>query len=283
MIVIPIPLVQFHTSTALRLAIAWEIIRTDGVTFRFTNHDHELTLDDGNVYTPVGLVNDSAYEQNLNAAEQDNVQITSVISSDKITFEDLRAGLYRNATIIQKVINWQYPWLGALLRHKLFVVDVKLTGEVWEAKLEGLASKLNLRVGKRHTRKCPFDVGDADCKFALTAESGTVSTIVNQRRSFTSAALAGSQSDDFYKFGQVTFTSGDNSGLKVEVASYTDASGTVVLRKPTAFDFAVSDGFDITRGCDKTLGTCDTKFSNTINFGGKPFMPGVDATISPAL
>jgi uncharacterized phage protein (TIGR02218 family) len=131
-------------------------------------------------------------------------------------------------------------------------------------------------VGKTHTVTCPFTLGDSNCKFSLVAESETVSTIVAARRKFTVSGLAGTQSNDFYKYGKVTWTSGNNAGLISEIKSYVNASGTIELRLQTASEIAIGDGFDITEGCDKTRDTCTNKFSNVVNFGGFPFIPGTD-------
>jgi uncharacterized phage protein (TIGR02218 family) len=36
---------------------------------------------------------------------------------------------------------------------------------------------------------------------------------------------------------------------------------------------AVGDTISLYPGCDRTLATCDTKFGNSANFGGFPFIP----------
>ena len=41
----------------------------------------------------------------------------------------------------------------------------------------------------------------------------------------------------------------------------------------------VADTFNIIAGCDKLAATCKTKFSNMVNFGGFPFIPGNDKMI----
>jgi uncharacterized phage protein (TIGR02218 family) len=44
----------------------------------------------------------------------------------------------------------------------------------------------------------------------------------------------------------------------------------------------VGDTFDITAGCDKRLETCRDRFSNVVNFGGFPHMPGNDYALAYA-
>ncbi len=66
---------------------------------------------------------------------------------------------------------------------------------------------------------------------------------------------------------------GANSGLVRTVKSYAHSSGlvTVVLALPNTP--AVSDAFTIYPGCDLTMATCSSKFSNLAHFGGQPFVP----------
>jgi uncharacterized phage protein (TIGR02218 family) len=281
MLAITSPLAQFYTTNVVRLSTAWKLTRTDGFILRLTSHDHIVTLNDGEEYTPVSAVNDSAKERNLNQTTIDNIEAKVALNSSFITMDDLRAGLWRNAQIDQYVFNFSYPWIGNIITETFFIKDIAFTGEIAEFKLEGMGYRFNARQGHSYTQMCPFELGDADCKFVLTSESASVTAIINQRREFTSSGLAGTQSDDFYKYGKVSFTSGANSGLIVDVAEYADVSGTVKLRFPAPFDFAMSDGFDIFRGCDKTQGTCVTKFSNVANFGGFPYLPGINETIRP--
>jgi uncharacterized phage protein (TIGR02218 family) len=88
------------------------------------------------------------------------------------------------------------------------------------------------------------------------------------------AALTGA--NDHYNFGQLTWLTGGNAGSSIEVKRWNATSRQVVLFLPMPFDLAVGDTFTILPGCDKTIGTCNTKFSNVLNFRGEPHVPGVD-------
>jgi hypothetical protein len=44
----------------------------------------------------------------------------------------------------------------------------------------------------------------------------------------------------------------------------------------------IGDTFSAVAGCQKRLAEdCGTKFSNVVNFGGEPHLPGIDALTSP--
>ena len=85
---------------------------------------------------------------------------------------------------------------------------------------------------------------------------------------------------EFFKYGKVTWTSGMNSGLSMEVSDYWP--NYVVLAQSMPFSIVAGDTYSITPGCDKTDNTCKTRFgtNNIINFRGEPFIPGTDAILS---
>lgn len=81
----------------------------------------------------------------------------------------------------------------------------------------------------------------------------------------------------WFDYGVITFTSGLNAGLSMEVKSYT--VGQIVLWLPMPFVIAVGDAYTMVAGCDKTIDTCNTKFGNVVNFRGEPYLPGVDRLV----
>lgn len=79
----------------------------------------------------------------------------------------------------------------------------------------------------------------------------------------------------YFDFGKVTWLTGLNAGLKMEVRSW-DGTSALELLLGMPYAIQVGDTFQITPGCDKRLPTC--KFwGQILNFGGEPFVPGQDA------
>lgn len=81
----------------------------------------------------------------------------------------------------------------------------------------------------------------------------------------------------FFDNGVVTWLTGLNAGLSMEVQSYTP--GQVVLFQPMPNQIQVGDTYTIHAGCDYSFPTCQTRFLNTLNFRGEPFVPGVNKII----
>lgn len=80
-----------------------------------------------------------------------------------------------------------------------------------------------------------------------------------------------------FDFGVITFTSGLNTGLSMEVRQYVPGQITLVLPMPYAC--AIGDDYELVAGCDKLHTTCQVKFSNLVNFRGEPHVPGVDKAV----
>jgi uncharacterized phage protein (TIGR02218 family) len=257
----------------LCLATLWKVERTDGVIFRFTDHDCNIVFEE-NTYTPAGGFDASA-RQIKSSLDLENVDIDGVISDDAITHADLKSGLYQDAKITETLIDWRYPWLGAIVLRYYWLIELTFTGEVWNAKLEGITRWLTPKTGRLYTRNCRFKGGDSDCKASLTSESGTIydvsSTGYNARRTFL--VDGPTAADGYYDYGYMVI-----DGRTIEIASYlTDGDHKkIILSLPSPIKLTVSTAFDIFEGCDGLFSTCKSKFSNVANYGGFPWIPGAD-------
>src|SRR5690606_23716408 len=124
---------------------------------------------------------------------------------------------------------------------------------------------------------CRATLGDARCGVDLGphTQAGAVTTVFD-RRSFDASGLTLAD-PEYFHFGKVTWTSGANAGLSMEVQG---SDGTLVaLFLPMPFPVEVGDTFDIVPGCNKALGTCRDEFANVPNFRGHPHVPVSDDLI----
>jgi uncharacterized phage protein (TIGR02218 family) len=109
----------------------------------------------------------------------------------------------------------------------------------------------------------------------LHQENFTVQVAVIEvidRQTFTSAKLM--QQNDWFTYGYISWQTGKNIGLQMEVKSFINSRITLVL--PMPFVVNIGDEFTIVAGCDKSSKTCIEKFNNIINFRGEPDLPGID-------
>lgn len=82
----------------------------------------------------------------------------------------------------------------------------------------------------------------------------------------------------YFTQGVITFTSGLNQGLSRYVLNYANG-GLVTILDALEQPPSEGDTFTIVPGCDKSMPTCQGKFTNLINFGGQPFVPQPEAVI----
>jgi len=271
---------HIYSSRTHRLCTCWRITRKDGIIFRFTDHNSKIIFG-VETFTPIGGFNATAREKEDSLNGQ-NVEFSGMISSASITAENLREGKYRGAIIEELLVDWMYPWVGAIRTTKYFVRKTKFNKEFWEAEIEGLTYLLGFSVGDIFKGGCRYELGDAGCKFDLPTLKiiGVSVDSVVDRVNFTAShtGFAG-KALGYFAFGLIKWTSGVNNTLFSEVRTSTAAVGNVItfsLLLRTTFDISVSGTFEITPGCDKLLATCLSKFANVINFGGFPFISGLD-------
>ena len=78
----------------------------------------------------------------------------------------------------------------------------------------------------------------------------------------------------WFDFGKLTWLTGDNAGLSMEVKQY--MPGQLTLALPMPYPIQIGDVYEVHPGCDKQLATCIGKFDNVANFRGEPYVPGTD-------
>jgi uncharacterized phage protein (TIGR02218 family) len=115
---------------------------------------------------------------------------------------------------------------------------------------------------------CLHTLYDQGCKIP----SGAFSTndVVGPGSTKTLINFAGAQADHVQ--GTLLFSSGANSGRRSAIKSVVP-SVSVSLIYPLPAAPAAGDALTAFRGCDHTMGTCQSRFDNLANFRGFPFVP----------
>ena len=233
--------------------------------------------------------------------EDQGREVSAILSSDKIKSDDLRAGLYRQAQITEKVVNWMHPWGGHLTSSVYWITETEYDSDVLTAQVSGVGSKLRAQVGQNYALECQWDLGEnfgeastvAGCKidkglytkyFALVEYPVTLD---NRRQFHSKTSLSGHVGDEdgFFSLGRVIWVGGLNSGLSEDVRIHSTVDSDdwdIELMAEMPYDIQAYDQFHIEPGCNKltgignAVGDCQNTFSNFDNFGGAPFLPGTD-------
>lgn len=88
--------------------------------------------------------------------------------------------------------------------------------------------------------------------------------------------------------GVLTWTSGDNTGLSMEVVSYNSTTKEMHLFKPMPYPIQFGDTYEILAGCNHlylgsdgttATGHCVSRYNNGINFRGEPYIPTEDVLV----
>lgn len=265
------------------LARCWIVTRRDGAVSGFTDHDGDLVIDGVTCRAGTGFSASEAtsrFDLSIDGAE-----ISGALAADSLTEADLAAGRFDAAQVDTWLVDWSDVTLRLLLS-RATLGEVKREGEAFSAELRGLADKLSQESGRLYTARCTADLGDARCKIALAATglngAGTASRLLGV--SAIAAAGLGDFAEGVFTAGCLTWTSGANTGLAVEIKEHRIVGSEVQLTLWQAMSevIATGDGFTITAGCDKRFETCRDRFANSINFRGFPHIPGNDFVISGA-
>ncbi len=254
------------------LAYLVKITRTDGAVKGFTTFDQNLTVG-GVTYKADGAMTPSAL-QSTSGLATDNMEITGILNSSDITETDIDNGLYDHARIDVYACNWADLTQGTVQLRRGWIGNIALSGGHYVAEMRGLHDLLQRPIGSYYTAECRYDLGDTNCtvNVAAVTVTGSVSAVTDNANF---ADYTRTESDGQFNYGKLIWTGGANSGLSMEVKNWDGAAlaFTLWLAMPNAIQ--VGDTYTVYPGCDKRFTTCTAKFSNGLNFGGFPYIPGV--------
>lgn len=267
-------------SGATTLCRCWILTRNDGVVQGFTEHDEDIVIGDVTCHAGTGL-SGSEVTQKLGLAA-DSSEISGALADDSLNEADLASGRYDSAVVALWLVDWSEPNLRVLMA-KGSLGEVKRDGPAFTAEVRGFSDRLSQDSGRLYTTTCSADLGDARCKIDLADNrfhgNGTV-VAVTATSAFSASGLQDFD-DGWFTAGKLTFTSGGNAGLSVEVKTHRSAGVvTIDLWQAMPEPIAPGDRFTVTAGCDKRFQTCHDRFNNVVNFRGFPHIPGNDFVIS---
>jgi uncharacterized phage protein (TIGR02218 family) len=261
------------------LCRCWLIARQDGVTQGFTDHDEDIVLGEVICRADTGLTGSEVTQKHGLAV--DSSELAGALADDTLNEDDLAAGRYDAASVELWLVDWSEPALRVLMA-KGTLGEVRRDGAVFTAELNGLSQKLAQDTGRIYTATCSADLGDSRCALDLTSAAfrgaGTVTAVT--ATSTLRADGLGDFDDGWFTGGKLSFTSGANAGLSVEVKLHrAEADVTLDLWQAMPQPIAPGDAFIVTAGCDKRFATCHDRFNNVVNFRGFPHIPGNDFVV----
>jgi len=260
------------------LATCWKLTRRDAVVLGFTEHDSDI-VEGGITYKAASGFTPSAI-QNTASLSVDNLDIEGMLDASSISEADILAGLYDFAEIEIFMVNYNDISMGKLKLRRGWLGEVTLAKQQFVVEVRGLTQRLSQTIGELFSPSCRAAFGDSRCtaNVAGYTVTGAVTAVTSaQQFSDTSRNEAGGT----YDFGKITFTSGANNGLSMEVKEFL-SGGKITLVLPMPYSITAGSAYSLTRGCDKTLASCANLYNNVINFRGEPHVPGIDKMLETA-
>ncbi|ACA20250.1 conserved hypothetical protein [Methylobacterium sp. 4-46] len=280
---LPPALAASLASGVTTLCRCWILTRTDGMRLGFTDHDEDVVCDGVPCAAETGATG-SALEQGAGLSP-DTGEIMGALRSGRLAESELARGLYDGAAVAVWWVDWSAPAnaVPVLCGH---LGEVSRGACGFTAEVRGLADRLGQPTGRLYQRSCDALLGDARCGIDATGAAyrgtGTVAA-VRSPRTLLAAGLDAFRTD-WFTAGRLVWTRGANANAVVEVRAHqrgvAGAAALLDLWEPAPAAMAAGDAFTVTAGCDKSFGSCRTKFGNAVNFRGFPDLPGNDYAVS---
>lgn len=165
---------------------------------------------------------------------------------------------------------WGDTSAGSIVLFEGNVAGVEPSSTAVKLTVKSELERLNVQM-PRHLYQpgCNHAVYDTGC--ALVKATYTVTGTATGTPTTTTIPSARAEANGYFNLGVLTVTSGAAAGARRAVKDFTGGTFTLALPLPTAM--APGDTFSVYPGCDKTRGTCNTKFANLGRFRGFPFVP----------
>lgn len=256
------------------MADLYTLTLSGGFIARYTSADTDLTSG-GNVFSKF-LLSRSRTKISV-GVEVDTLDIEVIAAATDLLNGTAWLTAVRNGALdgaklkLEKVFmpTWGDTSLGSIILFQGRVSDVSLGRSAAKLTVKSELDLLDTQLPRNFYQSgCLNTLFDNACgkSKAAYAVTGTVSAATV---SMINTGLA--QATDYFSLGTITFTSGQNNGVTRSVRAFSGGAFTLALPLVTAP--AIGDQFTAYPGCDKVKATCETKFSNVINFRGFPFVP----------
>lgn len=259
----------WFSQTLETVATWWRIERRDGVSLGFTSHDRDLAFGGLVHRTAPGMI-PSAVRRTA-TFEADSAEIAGALSHDAISETDLAAGRFDGARVTMGLVDWETRDAETLYSGTVGAVGRE--GESFSAELRSIKEMLAREIVPRTSPTCRAEFGGSGC--ALSAARFThEATLTEVSADGDAVRLATSNPLASLVFGTLRWVDGTEAGVTVRIE---DVNGTWLLLDRTVDpDLAPGTRAVVREGCDHTLSTCASRFSNAVNFQGEPYLPGND-------
>lgn len=254
------------------VATYWRIDRPDGVSLGFTSHDRALHLDGLDLEPAPGML--PAAISRSASLQPDSAEVEAALTHGAITAPDLDAGRFDGARIAIGIIDWVTGEHAELYCGS--IGQTERDGERFTAELLSAKHDLAADIVPRTSPTCRAAFCGRECGLssARFTREAIVAAVDETGDAVTFEGVADSAA---YSGGRLRWVDGQHTGLWTAIVSVDGAQiGIEDWPDPPPIP---GERAILQEGCDHTLETCTTRFTNAANFRGEPFLPGNDQLV----
>ncbi|MDX2350409.1 MAG: DUF2163 domain-containing protein [Porticoccus sp.] len=258
-----------------------------GLILRFIAYPHDLSMSNGEVYQSDSGYQPTALSSTTTLAPA-VLDLQGVFDAAGISRDELVSGVMDNARAYVFNTSWATPVEDEEPVGKFLLGKARIQDDRYVIEHMHLIDALNESVGRTYGPKCPWVLFDetldgdtipyqrSRCTGPRSAQdgpllsaykvTGTVTHVTSQKVWRDSSRA---EAVNYFNYGSILWTTGDNAGLRSQEIKTHAADGTVTQYMATHYPVQVGDTYEMAPGCDGLrAGDCKTKFSNAANYGG---------------
>lgn len=264
-----------------------------GDTLAFTRFPQDITFN-GITYRSVAGMELTAVEQALGLST-DNLQAVGVYNDAILSEASVLGGRLDWSDYSLYLIDYAHPEYGAKTIQRGRIRELRSQDYTFAVELASLSQLAQQQIGEITSPTCRNQFADANCQGVekltdpalnhptlgrpMTEVGKAVVSVTSRVR----IAVNTTAPDGFYTAGRVTFTSGKNAGLSMDINTHTisaDATnGEIRLEEPMPDTIAAGDTLTIRAGCNKTFAAC-LAYKNVVNMKAEPYLRGARAGLA---
>lgn len=262
----------FFSTELETISTFWRILRKDGVALGFTSHNQNLSFDDILHRSAPGMLPSAI--RRAASIELDSAEVQGALTHDAISEADLTDGRFDGARITIGIVDWENLERTELYHGEIGEISSESGG--FEAELRSAKADLELDTIPRTSPTCRARFCGPGCGLSTNrfthAARVTQVDLANNRVQFSGAPSANAMIA-----GSLRWVDGPQAGIEAQVLQ-SDGNG-LTIDLPLDPQLQLGAQALLREGCDHTLSTCATRFANSVNFQGEPFLPGNDALV----
>lgn len=270
--------------TTTTLAVCWKLVTQSGAVYGFTSCSRDLVIDGVTYYANSGM--EPTAVEVVAGLQVDNSEVLGFVRPGIIEADQLRAGLFDGATVFKFLVDYNDPDGDQVKLMRGVLGEVQVRANQFAAEQRGGSQWLAATIVPLTQATCRAIFGDpVQCKARVRTNTATV-TLVTDQKTFRASTLVGARPDGFFDYGYLTWTGGNNNGLRHDVRHFNQANGEITLMADAGMVIQVGDTFTVREGCAKTRAACKTKVrdvdggtNNILNFDAEPDIPGNDVLL----